>query len=429
MAEINSDIQDPSVGLPGVPPSLPPLPILSPGVDSSTSSIGASSAISSSSSTSLMLPPPNLDSNISSIDGSAALIGLGQSLNNSYMAASNSVLETWGKNIAEINEQAKRIQESFLVQYQTLVAMRGDPLTGVVSGALSPVSASAAAASSNPGAANISPVSLMSNIERLRDWEKNSRLSVSKSSSDNSFQTGAISALSMLSIGTALSVLSAQASLPTSISTHNLIPGLSPVVEASSLTSSVQTAAPTMVAGNDLLQINLMVSSLMYPATLIGVMRNLQKKQVNPNRAAAEEFAKIVITLAGNPQAMEKLVSGPHQTAFLIPLASYALGLLYAVEVGKANENFMGMEPEEFRDLLNGKIALNPQNPIQKLQGTLVEIIKHQLSLLPPAKRENALNSVLDYLSETHSVSGMTDLVEILKGVFGDSSVAIHQAA
>lgn len=407
------DIQDSESGDVGIPP-LPPLaPVLPPAADTGSSSIGPSSATASSSAT-LSLSAPMI---------AYGLTKVGENINQTYVNAVNGVLDTWAKNIEEINEQAKRIQESFLAQNQALLAMRGDPLTGVVSGALSPTAASAASSSSNPGAANLSPVLLMSTLERLRDWEKNARFSTTTGSTDNALQTAAIPALSILTIGSVLAIVASQ--LSSAASNVNMIPDLAPVISSST---------QTMVTGSDVvLQVNLMVTSLLYPTTLIGVMRSFQKKGLNPNQAAAEEFAQTVIGLAGNPDALSKLVGGKNITPYLIPLASYAMSLLYAVEVGKAPDNYMGMEPEEFRDLLNGTLVLNPNGAdltaLQKLQLTLAGVIRYQLSLLSADQREKILHSVLDYLSESHSVSGMTNLVDILSGVFGHSGVGHLQAA
>lgn len=449
MTEVNNDINDVNGSGSIPPPGFPVLPpIAPPGVDSGSSSIGPSSASSGSSISSISLTPPSFDKDAFFKDLTVA--SLGQNIMNTYISASNAVLDAWAKNIEEINAETKKLQSSPLWQYLEQVRVKGDPLTGVVSGALSPTAAAAAAAGGipagnavtadavnpvaasanpaalNPAASNIAPVLLMSNIERLRDWEKNQRFSVSSSSQDSVLQSTAIPALSFFAVGSLLSIVASELSLPGTLTGNDAVKDLAPVV---------QNSSQTIVTGTDVMtQINLFVTSLLYPAVLIGVMRTFQSNGKDPSQAAAEEFAKTVIGFAGNPDALAKLVQGNQITPYLIPLASYALGLLYAVEVGKAQgDEYQGMEPEEFRDLLNGTLVLNPNGAaltsLQSLQITLIGIIKHQLGVLNPEQREKEMESVLEYLSRRHSISHFTNIVGILSGVFGQSSVALHHAA
>ena len=137
----------------------------------------------------------------------------------------------------------------------------------------------------------------------------------------------------------------------------------------------------------------------------------------------AQGFAKDVLKIMGNPawiiasfvnrmEGASQMNDAQKQEMGLVVqliLGGVALGLLYSAEVGTASRGkFGGMQPQELRDLLNGKLPSPFAGTKDGAVGTaLLGQMRALLATLSPEKSTAALEAILNYLGNTRALNQM----------------------
>jgi hypothetical protein len=137
----------------------------------------------------------------------------------------------------------------------------------------------------------------------------------------------------------------------------------------------------------------------------------------------------LILGLMGRVQGVNKPSSleQEHLSRLLkIILLGVAVSLLYSVEVGKVmNQQFGGIEPEEFRDLLMHDLQPTDSKQIlnehQQLTLSVVEHLHSELSLLPAADRAAVINHLLDYMGQVQEVNPLLDPAKTFQSVLSAS--------
>ncbi|WP_042280950.1 hypothetical protein [Candidatus Protochlamydia sp. R18] len=394
---------------------------------------------------SLMIPPPNFPALVSPpANGETSLVLVVSSMNNSsqpilaFMRSMqeqtskimDEMLDGWLKNIKEIDEYVQRLINS--PQYLALqdIRLNGDPKQGNVAGIQDPTSANAAAA--NPTTANVAPYTFLNSLDRLNKFE---RVAEAASASESSPASDAarqvtLTLISTMIIGGAMSLGATE--LTTSIDGVSSSPFVGPV----ELLEKLQPVFPQLVIQDMIPMINLMVASTFYATALDEAVSNAKEREGENHVEAAQNFARDVIKMVADPAFVamtyvNKMEGADQMSPELkermaalvkLVLASVALSLLYTVEVGKVQSGkYWGMEPQEFRDLLNGTIPVKTSGSLtaqEQMVATLLNQIKAQLDILPAEERIRAIETILDYVGESHHLEGMLDPGKVFHETF-----------
>jgi len=204
------------------------------------------------------------------------------------------------------------------------------------------------------------------------------------------------------------------------------------------LVHHIQAVVPQVKAEEIIPVINLMV---MAPI----IFRPLDESQLSQKQKAPVDFAKLVqdfakdvIKMVTDPKfALLNIVNNIERIEHLTPeqkqifiatlkliLLSVALSLMYSSEVGKIHgDKFLGMQPLEFKALLNPDNPLIKQKPEksmnvhEKLVYVLITQIRIQMMELPRINREEILSAMLNFLEESKNIGKLLDPSKVLTNV------------
>lgn len=415
-------------------------------VDAGVSSIEKSKAVAA-----LMTPPPNFPMLISPAQNEVPLALIISSLENSskpiadFMRSidikmseiADQMLDGWLKNIREIQEWVQSLINSPNYQYLQEIRLHGDQKQGNVSGIQDPTSANAAAA--NPTTANIAPYNFLTALDRLQAFERVHASAPSSDSSTVSNSTSADDAARLVSIPIVAAMIIGggmalgATELTTSINGMSSSPFVAPV----ELMERLQPVFPQLVVQDIIPMINLMVATPIYFNALEEAVSNIKERERDNHVETAQNFAKDVVKMVADPafvmmtyvnkmpgaEQMSPELKERMAAMLKLILASVALSLLYSVDVGKVQSGkYWGMEAQEFRDVLTGKIAgPNPdqkQSTQEQLVATLIKQVNAQLDALPAEQRAEAVETILTYVGGSHNLKTMLDPAQIFADVF-----------
>jgi len=344
------------------------------------------------------------------------------------------ILDSWSKSIREMDEMVKQMLNSPVYQAILAIRLHGDAHQGNVTGVQATTSANAAAA--NPTTANAAPYSFMNAIDRARSIDHVSRnVEVSEGSpGGDAARSVVIPMMGVFIAGGALALGVSEITVSaTGVSS-------TPLTSAVELVESLQPVFPQIAMQDIIPMINLMVMAPIYFNSWNEATSRLKGGERESQVETAQNFAKDAIKMVSNPGfVMVNFVNkmpgtermspdNKEQMAVLLKLilSSVALSLLYSTEVGTAQgDAYGGMEPQEFRDLLNGTIILpaDKQSTLQgQLMGTLIKLVNAQLDAMPDAaRRAQAVEVVVDYIANSHSVKNMLDPVKVFDQVLSSN--------
>ncbi len=414
-------------------------------VDAGISSIEKSKAVAT-----LMTPPPNFPILISPAQNEVPLALIIASLENSskpiadFMRSidikmseiADQMLNGWLKNIREIQEWVQSLINSPNYQYLQEIRLHGDQKQGNVSGVQDPTSANAAAA--NPTTANEAPYNFLTALERLQAFERvhasapsSDSATVSNSNADDAARVVSIPIIAAMIIGGGMALGATE--LTTSTTGMTSTPFVAPV----ELMERLQPVFPQLIVQDIIPMINLMVAAPIYFNALEEAVSNIKERERDNHVETAQNFAKDVVKMVADPAFVmvtyvNKMPGADQMSPELkermaamlkLILASVALSLLYSIEVGKVkSDKYWGMEAQEFRDVLTGKIAApNPdqkQSTHDQLVATLIKQVNAQLDALPAEQRAEAVETILSYVGESHNLKTMLDPAKIFADVF-----------
>ncbi len=414
-------------------------------VDAGISSIEKSKAVAA-----LMTPPPNFPILISPAQNEVPLALIIASLENSskpiadFMRSidikmseiADQMLNGWLKNIREIQEWVQSLINSPNYQYLQEIRLHGDQKQGNVSGVQDPTSANAAAA--NPTTANEAPYNFLTALERLQAFERvhasapsSDSATVSNSNADDAARVVSIPIIAAMIIGGGMALGATE--LTTSTTGMTSTPFVAPV----ELMERLQPVFPQLIVQDIIPMINLMVAAPIYFNALEEAVSNIKERERDNHVETAQNFAKDVVKMVADPAFVmvtyvNKMPGADQMSPELkermaamlkLILASVALSLLYSVEVGKVkSDKYWGMEAQEFRDVLTGKIAApnsdQKQSTHDQLVATLIKQVNAQLDALPAEQRAEAVETILSYVGESHNLKTMLDPAKIFADVF-----------
>lgn len=390
------------------------------GVPSGTSSIEDSESVLV-----LLIPPPNspilpTPSDGGDFNGVVALISNNKVNGAEFLLYTdnlqnqvvNEMLEKWNKSIKEEQEKIRELISSPQYQQMEEIRIKGDPKQGVVSGVMT-----------NQAANSLDANPLIFILDKA---QKSDALAPSdKDQGGDAIVPLAAAAI----IGGALAI---------GIIDVNAVTN-TPVNGAVDLVSRLQPIMPQVI--QDLPSINLMVMPLVYFTSWDSSVGNMANKGHQSDMSAVIYFAKSMISLITNPEFIKNHVVAPMESSdplsqtrkeyreavLKLILACVALSLLYSVEVGKSvSGKFWGMEPQEFKGMLNGEIPIPKptanSTDAQRAQYTLLNIIKTQLDNLPPEEKAKVLNAIFEYLSNPQQVKDMLDPKKVFSDVLSSSA-------
>ncbi len=197
----------------------------------------------------------------------------------------------------------------------------------------------------------------------------------------------------------------------------------------------IQPAVPKIKVEEIQPLINLMVMALIIFRPLDEGMTPIKENEQQNFAKKVEEFAKDVIKMVNDPtfalltivNNIEKIhhLNSEEKRQFIatlkLILTSVALSLLYSLEVGKIQgDKFFGMEPLEFRALLDPTKPLLEPKPVEKMSSqeklfrSLIHIIREQMAELPPEQISSTIDSVLSYLEKSRNVGKLLDPSKVL---------------
>lgn len=320
-----------------------------------------------------------------------------------------SVAEGWLKNLREIEEYVRQILSSPVYQQLQELRMKDAQREGNVS-------------SIDETSGNQS--NLLSTLDRLQVMEKVSATEkvTDTSAPQDSTRVLVLPLTAALLIGGGLSL--------------GIAGGVQPGNPIGGMVKYVQQLQPLFpqVGLQDLIPlINLMVVGPIYYGSWKEALNNFKGKEARDYFKEVHNFAKDVIKLVVDPYFVQSMLikrlkgvenlSQSEQDRLVrmlkVLLIGVALSLLYSLEVGKIQKGqFWGIEPEELRDLLTGKLA-TPPDPSKKttereiLVTSLINRAWEQLNPLSREDREEAANLLLNYVNETRELDPMLDPAKV----------------
>lgn len=326
----------------------------------------------------------------------------------------HSVLEGWMNNLREIEEYVRQLLVSPAYQALQDILRRGDPQLGVVSGVQGVTSANAAARGGQ--------VELLSTLDRLQVLERvppSAEVSGTSTPADSSAVlvlplTAALLAGGGLAIG------------------KEIVQGANPLSGVMEMVGQLKPLFPTVSVQDLIPLINLMVVGPLYFNSWNEAIGSLKNRDRHNHLPAILNFSKDVIKIVVDPHFVSHVLvkkmkgtehlSLPDQerlTRMLkVVLIGVALSLLYSAEVGKVqSERFGGIEPEELRDLLLGKLTeFEPGKKLsehEQLTTSLIARAWEQLKPLSVEDRTVAVDMLLNYVSMKRDLDPMLDPAKV----------------
>ena len=332
----------------------------------------------------------------------------------------DSVLKGWLNNLREIEEYVRQQLASPVYQQMLEVLRKGDPRSGAVSGVLGAANGSA---NSKGSTSQVDQIELLSTLDRLQSLERiPPSAEVSGASAPNdSTRVLVLPLTAALLAGGGFAIGS------------EVVHAASPLEGVMEMIGSIQPLFPTVSVQDLVPLINLMVVGPIYFNSWNEAVGQLKEKRGQNHRPAIHDFAKDVIKIVTDPSFVNSvLVQKMKGTEHLSPadqdrlarmlkvvLIGVALSLLYSAEVGKVQKGkFGGIEPEELRDLLLGKLTGSP-DPSKKLSeqefltSSLISRVWEQLEPLSIEDRTTAVEMLLSYITKQRDFDPMLDPAKV----------------
>jgi hypothetical protein len=270
---------------------------------------------------------------------------------------------------------------------------------------------------------NADPIVLVTTLDRLHSFERLIPIdSLSSVSSEQSPDTAVVvSLMAALLMGGGLATLNSLeiTTAWSEMSSH-------PLSQVMGLVEQLQPLLPLISAQEMISLINLMVVGPLYYHSWNEAVSHFKQRERRNEVQIAQKFAKDVIHMLGDPVLMASLLKrmeGIHQLSaeeqerlaclLKVVLIGIALGLLYAVEVGKVQQGkFGGLAPEELRELLLGKfmpVVDENQKPTehQRLITSLIKRLHEQLVFLKAEDKVTVVGILLGYLGQVRDYNAM----------------------
>lgn len=325
----------------------------------------------------------------------------------------DSVLEGWMKNLREIEEYVRQLLASPVYLQMQEMLQKTDSASGNVSGVMG----------GNSG--NGAGVGLLSAIDR---WQVLERVPSSAEVTDTSSTIDSARVL-ILPLTAALLAGGGVAI------GEGIVHGANPLGEIVEMVGQLQPLFPTVSVQDLVPLINLMVVGPLYFNSWNEAVSNLKGRDRQHHLPAIHNFAKDVIKIAVDPHFVRGILvqqmKGTDQLSsadqdrlarmLKIVLIGVALSLLYSAEVGKVQGGkFGGIEPEELRDLLMGKlgeVAIPGQTLSEhdQLVGSLIARCWEQLSALSVEDRTAAVEIVISYVAKHRDLDPMLDPAKVFE--------------
>lgn len=208
-----------------------------------------------------------------------------------------------------------------------------------------------------------------------------------------------------------------------------------PVSGSVEMVEKITTLYPQLTTENVLPLVNLMIAAPLYLRSWLEATSPAAGSSEASALPMAQGFAKDVLKIMGNPAwiiasfvtrmegASQMNDAQKQEMGFVVQLilGGVALGLLYSAEVGTASRGkFGGMQPQELRDLLNGKLPSPFAGTKDGAVGTaLLGQMRALLAMLSPEKSTAALEAILNYLGNTRSLNQMRAPSKVFQEVLG----------
>lgn len=371
-----------------------------------------------------LLPPPKKDDG--TVDGlSSILTSMNERKKMNFLFGlmsqmreiTSNMNKTFADNLKAIEEETKRIINSSDYRYEEEIRKKGDPHRGKVSGGMTPTAALGAA-----------PL-----IDKVNESNKDSLISVDRL--DKLSQK--VKEKSNLEIPfTVLFTVAGSLALGKMSMKNDAVDDLAKFVE------KIQPVVQQVKVEEIQPLINLMVMALIIFRPLDEGISNIKENEQHSFAKRVEDFAKDVIKMVSDPTfALLTIVNNIEKVDNLNPeqkrnflamlkliLASVALSLLYSLEGGKIQgDKFFGMEPIEFRALLDPNKPLLQVKPEEKmtshenLMWSLINVIRAQIAELPPETVSSTIDAVLGYMEKRQNVGKLLDpskvLVQVLQSM------------
>jgi hypothetical protein len=373
------------------------------------------------------------------VTGSMAVNGMQHFILSAALAKENEIkdgiLDSWKKNLEEIEDEVRRRLKSPQYIEQDELRRLGDPSQGDTSGIRTATDLVKIAATYDAIPINSAKNSAISSVDSSQGVGNVSPAH----KTDESTPVDDGSKMRVLALGAALIAGGAIAAVgDAQITTSATGISNNPAQGAVSHAQNIQPLFP-QIAQDLIPMVNLMVMPLIYYTSWDASIGNKGKES---QLATAQNFAKEAIKMVSDPTLILTTVVNhlekmgkytPDQlkqftNILKLILASVALSLLYAVEVGKSSgSKFLGMEPQEFHGMLTGTIPLpDPSkgklSETDQLKLTLINQVRSQLAALPPEERAKALEATFEYLTTTHSIEDMTQPSKVFDHVLASSA-------
>lgn len=335
----------------------------------------------------------------------------------------NSALKKWSENLREIEEQVRQLLASPAYQQLQEIRRKGDPSLGSISGIQTAVSANAAVKKGEG-------VELLSTIDRAQVLE---RIPPTAEIPDTTAPQDAskvlilpLTAALLAGIGFGAGAEAIQAVNPVELGTE-IIQRLQPLFSVVNIRDIVPL-------------INLMVVGPLYFNSWNEAVNNLTTKELKSHVPAIQNFARDAIKIAVDPRFVnvtlinslkgsENLSDGDRDRLarmLKVVLIGVALSLLYSSEVGKVQKGkFGGMESEELRDLLLGKMEPEGSKPSglqEELTGSLIRHAWEQLESLSVEDRTVAVEMLLTYVNQKRDIDPMLDPAKVFEATIASGN-------
>lgn len=207
-----------------------------------------------------------------------------------------------------------------------------------------------------------------------------------------------------------------------------------PVSGSVEIVEKITTLYPQLTTENVLPLVNLMIAAPLYLHAWGEASSKTAKEGDVSALPMAQGFAKDVLKMMGNPawiiasfvnrmDSAAQMSDAQKQEMGLVVqliLGGIALGLLYSAEVGTASGGkFGGMQPQELRDLLKGKLPSPFAGTKEGYVGTsLLGQIRALLATLSPEKSTAAVEAILQYLGNSRALNQMGTPSKVFQEVF-----------
>ncbi len=340
--------------------------------------------------------------------------------------ATSSIVRGWAQNMRDQAEEVRRILASPAYQMMQELNMKGYVGNAVTQAEKSSVAASAIGSVGVP--------QIVSTLDRLQVMEyvpPTARIPDPEAPQDTA-RALVIPLTAALLIGGGLALGGSE--IVSTVSGG----GVDLLTRAVELVDKLQPLLPQLGLQEIIPMINLMVVAPIYYRSWDEAVSNFKNRERHSHVQAVQDFAKDVIKIVGDPAFVSSLLfnrptsDGGQLTADqqdrLTRMSKFvvigiALGLLYSVEVGKVlQDKFGGMEPEEMRDLLMGKLVpeTDPKKKMttqEQLTRSLINLAAGQISFLEGEDRVQAANILLDYIGTNRELEPMLDPAKVFTDV------------